>query len=236
MSGAVILQSTTVTVLGEPPGATISLTFSDPCTPGSTIEVYPWVANSTNDAPATSCVDGVDTFTNLNFTQSGGSGGITIETWIKQNQTSLSAETITVTWPAPGPNFTSIIAFEVGGVPAVSLDGDAIVNQNNPGTATDAVTNGPASNAKAGLMIAVVVAKNGDTSVTAGTGFTAGATWGEFGGGANGFSEFQQVAPSAGAATFTAGPGQGTGIYSQALVILDSIPSGAGVIFDTANA
>lgn len=100
------------------------------------------------------------------------------------------------------------------------------------------MTNGPASpdNAKAGIMIAVVVAKNGDTAVTAGTGFTAGATWGEFGGGPNGFSEFQQVAPHAGAATFTAGPGEGTGIYSQALVILDSIPSGAGVIFDTANA
>jgi hypothetical protein len=222
-----ILQTFTTTLTGE--NLTISGTFGSACTPGSSIWVVPWIAESTNNAHATSCADTVNTYTNKNYALVN-AGGISIETWLTQNQASSSRLTVTVTWPAPGPNFNSFLVAEVGGIAAASFDGSTLVNQNAPGAGANAITNGPPGNTKSGIMLAVALSKNGDTGMTPGTGFSASIGWGNFGGGNVGASEFRLVGPGAGNATFTAGAAVG-GIYSQALVVLDAALSGS-VIFD----
>jgi hypothetical protein len=226
-----ILQAFTTTLTGE--NLTISGTFASPCTPKSTIWVVPWIAESTNNAHATSCSDTINTYTNKNYLLQA-PGGISIETWIAQNQATATHATVTVTWPSPGPNFNSFVVYEVGGVSIVSFDGSTLVNQNAPGTGANAVTNGPPGNTKGGIMVAVALSKNGDTGMVPGTGFSASIGWGNFGGGNVGASEFRLVGPGAGDATFTAGASFGSGVYSQALVVLDSALSGS-VIFDSMN-
>lgn len=97
--------------------------------------------------------------------------------WVLANVTSATADTITVSFSAT-VTFRGIWIREIGGCTASPLDGHSGQNQASPGTGTDAISSGNATNNNQPALLSALTLNTGTiaSTLSQGTGFTLGAT------------------------------------------------------------
>ena len=213
-------------------GSTITLAFASTLTAGSAIHVFG--SNDTGGGVTiNSFSDGTNTYSAVldNINDSGNA----------QRLAHTIAANVAAGTPTVSCNYSASTAFrgiwikEIGGVNTSPLDGHTGQMQASPGTGTDAVSSGTATNTSQPALISSVTVSTSSTTedLSAGTGFATtptgeGAGWsGIYGGGNEGFGENKRITTTTAVAA-TATSAGGAHPYITIMAIFDEGSGGGG--------
>lgn len=210
-------------------GSTLALAFSVSLTAGDTIHAAAG-SDTSGGATVSSFSDGTNTYGSVLDAQNDVTHAQSLAHCVAQN-CAAGTPTVTVNFSVSAVN-RGLWIKNITGCATASLDGHSGNKQASPGTGTDAITSGTATNTKHPALISAFCTDslNQNAVAAAGTGFTSeGAGWNnQYGAGATNtaIAENKRITTtSAVAATFTA---PGSDPYMAVEAIFDESGAGGG--------